>query len=183
MNAALLATMVGLSNFILSVDATQTCKRCEIAIDGRLDDAGWQNALVWTTGDKRITPDRFTCRVAYDAEFIYFAADVSDADVQGTHAEARTAVFKDDAVEFYFEVDRARAKDRTPRTFEYGFSPAGGYSNVLGRGTGDGSNYPGYVWPPSFKSTIEFKTVLKPDTTLNNGADRDQGFIVEARVP
>ena len=70
------------------------------------------------------------------------------------------------AGEFFFEVDRARACDRTPRTFEYGFSPAVGYSNVTGRGSGDGSQYPGYVWPPSFKSKIEFKTVLKPATTL-----------------
>ncbi len=158
-------------------------KRCDIVIDGRLDDAGWQHALVWTTGDQRISPDRFACRIAYDEAFIYLAADVTDTDVQGTHTDPRSAVFKDDAIEFFFEVDRARARDRTPRTFEYGFSPAGGYSNVTGRGTGDGSQYPGYVWPPSFESKIEFKTVLKPNTTLNNGADRDQGFIVEARVP
>ncbi|MBN1342573.1 MAG: DUF5010 domain-containing protein [Phycisphaerae bacterium] len=156
---------------------------CPILIDGRLDDTGWKQALVWTTGDRRITEDRFTCRVAYDETFVYLAADVADHDVRGTHASPAGEVFKDDAIEFFFEVDRARAKDRTPRTFEYGFSPAGGYSNVTGKGTGDGSHYPGYVWPPSFKSKIDLKIVLKPDTTLNDAGDRDQGFIVEARIP
>jgi hypothetical protein len=168
------------ANAALALDAVP---RCSIIIDGHLDDPGWKNALVWTVGDKRISGDRFTARVAYDEEFICFSADVSDSDVRGTHADPRSEVFKDDAIEFYFEVDRARATDRTPRTFEYGFSPAGGYSNVTGEGTGDGSKYPGYIWPPSFKSKIEFKTAMKPGTTLNDGVDRDQGFIVEARVP
>jgi len=157
--------------------------RCQITIDGRLDDPGWKQSLVWTVGDKRISRDRFVARVAYDEEFVYLAADVNDADVQGTHAAPGSEVFKDDAIEFFFEVDGARAKDRTRRTFEYGFSPAGGYSNVTGQGKGDGSQYPGYLWPPSFKSKIEFKTVLKPGTTLNDGTNRDTGFIVEARLP
>jgi len=183
MRIAMLATVVSLWAGAHLSAGEGLVERCQITIDGRLDDPGWQRALVWATGNARITPDRFTCRVAYDAEFIYFAADVSDCDVRGTHAQPRSAVFKDDAIEFFFEVDRARARDRTPRTFEYGFSPAGGYSNVTGRGSGDGSQYPGYVWPPSFESKIAFKTVLKPGTTLNNGADRDAGFTVEARVP
>ncbi len=183
MRIAMLATGVSLWTGAHLSAGPAPVEPCAITLDGRLDDPGWQRALVWTTGDQRITPDRFTCRVAYDAEFIYLAADVNDRDVRGTHAQPRSAVFKDDAIEFFFEVDRARARDRTPRTFEYGFSPAGGCSNVMGRGSGDGSQYPGYIWPPSFESKIAFKTVLKPGTTLNNGADRDQGFIVEARVP
>ncbi len=175
------AVWLGAGNALVAQQAP--VEPCEIAVDGRLDDTGWRHSLVWTTGDTRISPDRFTCRVAYDESFVYFAADVTDGDVRGTRREPGSEVFKDDAIEFFFEVDCARARDRTPRTFEYGFSPTGGYSNVTGNGKGDGSSYPGYVWPPSFRSKIEFKTVLKPGTTLNDGSDRDQGFIVEARIP
>ena len=138
---------------------------------------------MWRVGEERSGADGFECRIAYDESHLYLSADVRDADVRGTHTAPRTAVFEDDAIEFFFEVDRARALDRTPRTFEYGFSAAGGYSNVTGRGGGDGTRYPGYIWPPSFASKIEFATVLKPDTTLNHAGDLDRGFVVEARIP
>lgn len=158
-------------------------EKCPIAVDGRLDDPGWRNALVWTVGNTRVSNDRLTIRVTYDEDSLYFSADVTDSNVRGAAGAPRIAALRDDAIAFYFEVDRARAKDRTPRTFEYAFSPAGGFSSSRGNGKGDGSNYPGYVWPPSFRSKVEYKTVLKTGTTLNDGADRDRGFIVEARVP
>jgi len=154
-----------------------------VVVDGRLDEAFWRReAYVWDVLDPAITANRVRFYLGWDDRWLYFAADVQDGNVVGTHTGRKEAVWLDDAVELFLDLGDGRAKERTPLTFEYGFSAAGGVSWTRGTGDGSGRSFPAHDWPPRWDSTIEYKTRLKPGTTLNRSRDRDAGYVVEARI-
>ncbi len=155
-----------------------------VTIDGQLEDAFWRRAArQWTVLDPAISENRARFYLGWDERYLYFAADVDDTNVVGTHRDRKDRIWLDDAVELFIDFGSGRANERTPQTFEYGFSAAGGVNWTRGKGDGSGRNFPAHDWPPQWQSRVEFKTQLKPATTLNEPADRDAGYVVEARIP
>ena len=154
------------------------------SIDGYLDDDFWQKqARIWTTCDPDQPENLAQFRIGCDENFFYFAADVNDSNVTGMHKGRKNEVWLDDCVEIFIDFGDGKAAERTPETFEYGFSAAGGVNWTRGTGDGSGKNYPAYEWPPSWDSSLEWSTRLKIGTTINFSADRDTGYAVEARIP
>jgi len=154
------------------------------AINGRLDEPFWSlRDRVWTVQDPRLPANRATFHLGFDDKYLYFAAEVTDPDVTGTHTGRKDRVWLDDAVEMFIDFG-AGGRQRTPQTFQYGFSAAGGVNWT--RGTGDRnrkSDYPAHDYPAPWDSAVEFAVHLETGTTLNDGTDRDAGYTVEARIP
>ena len=123
-------------NTIASLLAALAGIPAAVTIDGRLDEAMWRTtARQWTAVDRRISPNRARFFLDWDETYLYFAAEVEDANVVGTHGGRKAKVWLDDAVELFLDFGDLRAKDRTPLTFEYGFSVAGGVNWTTGLGT------------------------------------------------
>ncbi len=154
------------------------------SIDGFIDDDFWTTqARVWHVEKDGDDQQATRFWLGHDNEYLYFAADVKDVDVRGKHTGRKAEVWKDDAVELFIDFGDGTAEDRTPQTFEYGFSAAGGVNWTRGTGTGDGQNFPGHDWPPRWDSQVQWSTRAKSGTTLNFNADTDRGYVVEARIP
>jgi hypothetical protein len=154
------------------------------AIDGELNETFWTTrSRVWVAEDPKLPDNSVRFYLGFDHQYLYFAADVTDANVIGTHSGTRDQVWEDDAVEIFIDFGDGSAIDRTPQSFEYGFSPAGGVNWTRGTSDGSGKNFPAHDWPPQWQSKVQSAHRLKDNTTLNNHGDRDQGYIVEARIP
>ncbi len=153
-------------------------------IDGFLADPFWSlHARVWTARDPRLPHNAARFYLACDENYLYFAADVTDANVAGDHRKQRDEVWGDDAAQVFLDFGDGSAAERTPETFAYGFSAAGGASWTRGTGDGSGADYPAHDWPPAWNSAVEWAVALKTGTTLNYSGDRDTGYVVEARIP
>ena len=82
-----------------------------IAIDGKLDDAAWNDALVQEIayenqpGDNTPAPVKTTVRIGYTADAIYFAFHASDPDPAAirAHLRDRDAAFNDDWVGVFMD--------------------------------------------------------------------------------
>lgn len=83
----------------------------EIAIDGKLDDAAWQGALVQEIayeiqpGDNTSAPVRTTVRIGYTADALYVAFHAADPDPAQirAHLRDRDAMFNDDWVGVFLD--------------------------------------------------------------------------------
>lgn len=83
----------------------------EIAIDGKLDDAAWQGALVQEIaydiqpGDNTPAPVKTTVRIGYTADAIYFAFHALDTDPSAirAHLRDRDTAFNDDWVGVFMD--------------------------------------------------------------------------------
>ena len=83
----------------------------EIAIDGTLDDAAWQDALVQEIaydiqpGDNTPAPAKTTVRIGYTADALYFAFHATDPDPSQirAHLRDRDAAFNDDWVGVFLD--------------------------------------------------------------------------------
>jgi len=154
------------------------------AIDGFLNDPFWsRRARVWYLSHPRIPENGVTFYLGFDEEHLYLAADVTDANIFGHHHQRKDETWKDDAVTFLLDFGDGTARDRTPSTFSYEFSAAGGVSWTRGVADGSGENYPGHDWLPNWMSRLEWATRLKPGSTINIEPDHDRGYVVEARIP
>ncbi len=83
----------------------------EIAIDGKLDDAAWQNALVQEIaydiqpGDNTPAPVKTTVRIGYTADALYLSYHAMDSDPSAirAHLRDRDAAFNDDWVGVFLD--------------------------------------------------------------------------------
>ena len=120
-------------------------------------------------GDARVQ----TMYTSWDNYYFYAAFRVRDADVLGTNTTTTSQPQQDDDVEVFFETDNARAKVRTPQTFQMAVSAAqGAYFSV-----GDGTK------TPKGKAVYSYKYAATVLGTLNKPEDTDTGFDVEIAIP
>lgn len=153
-------------------------------INGYLDDAFWATkARVWEVHEPTGRQPAARFWLGHDEQYVYVAADVNDRDVMGQQSGRKSEIWLDDAVELYLDFGDGRARERTPDTFAFGFSVAGGVNWTRGTGDGGGNNYPAHDWPPPWDSTINWSIRLKVGTTRNFSGDEDQGYAIEARIP
>lgn len=121
------------------------------------------------TGDARVQ----TMYTSWDDYYFYAAFRVRDTNVLGTNTQTTSQPQQDDDVEVFFETDDARAKVRTPQTFQMAVSAAqGAYFSV-----GDGTKI------PKGKAVYSYKYAATVNGTLNKPENTDKGFDVEVAIP
>lgn len=140
------------------------------AVDGLLDDPFWmESARVWTTYRPDVPDHAARFLLGWDADRLYFAADVTDPDLDD-----------DDAVQLFLDTGQAGVPDGGSDIREYEFSVTGSAASyrVLGA-TPDSAERRAPVPDSSFHRAV----TLKPGSTLNERGNRDTGYVVEAALP
>ncbi len=114
-----------------------------------------------------------TMYTTWDDYYFYAAFRIHDANVIGTNATTTSQPQQDDDVEVFFETDDARAKVRTPQTYQMAVSAAqGAYFSV-----GDNTKV------PHGKAIYSYKYAVTVHGTLNKAAGTDDGYDVELAIP
>lgn len=120
-------------------------------------------------GDNRIE----TLYTTWDDYYFYAAFRVHDTAVYGTNTTTTSEPQQDDDVEVFFETDDARAKVRTPQTFQMAVSAAqGAYFSV-----GDGTKI------PKGKAIYSYKFAVTVNGALNKPDAKTTGYDVELAIP
>jgi len=148
-----------------------------IVIDGKLDDAAWGAAAViddfripWLA-DRPRARKATRARMLWDQDNLYVAADMDDGDLYADVKEHDGNTWENDV----FEVFLKPAAD-APAYYEFHVTPLNtGFDLFLPRR--------GHVG--RFKSAGEFgiESAVALRGTLDQWADRDQGWTVEMRIP
>ena len=114
-----------------------------------------------------------TLYTTWDDYYFYGAFRVQDTAVFGTNASTTSQPQQDDDVEVFFETDDARAKVRTPQTYQMAVSAAqGAYFSV-----GDGTK------TPKGKAVYSYKYAVTVQGTLNKPDAKTTGYDVEMAIP
>ncbi len=155
------------------------CRRAtnRLKIDGVLDEVAWEKAQVMedfsTFWEKRKAKTATKARLLWDADYLYFCAEMEDTDLYADVKEHNGMCWTNDVFELFF-------KPREDKLGYYEFQV-----NALNtqlemylpsRGAG------GYQrFAPSANLGIESGVKLRG--TLNDWTDKDRGWTVEGRIP
>ena len=149
-------------------------------IDGKLDDAVWQNAQLvdafasaWLPEGERKPPTATKARLLWDREYLYFAAEMEDTDVLATITEQDGAIWLCDVFELFFKP----AKD-TPGYYEFEVNAANAKLDMFLASRGSG----GYTRHARDRD-FHIESAVQVRGTINNWSDTDKGWTVEGRIP
>ncbi len=126
-------------------------------------------------------PSAVAGRTAWDANYLYLAFQVDDANLTGTNSAPLSNPEQDDSVAVYLQVGPARPDAPDANTHALVVSAAGGFTFLSG-----GANN-GPLTPRSLRDLLgggrAVKVAVTLQGTLNRPADRDQRFTVEMAIP
>ena len=150
-----------------------------ISIDGEGKEAVWAQAQMlqgfsqpWLPeGKKAASASR--CRLLWDEEHLYFLAEVTDTELQTSSPQPSGAPWRDDAIELFLKPGKAQ-----PGYFQVDVSARGEVFHAFFP-TAKARDQPALGRQDGF--AIEAKVRLMG--TLDNPSDRDQGYVVEGRIP
>jgi glucose/arabinose dehydrogenase/mono/diheme cytochrome c family protein len=149
-------------------------------IDGRLNDAVWGQADVvdnfqaaWLPAGQRTPPTGTKVRLLWDREFLYFAAEMEDADLFATVTENDGALWTGDVFELFLKP----AADR-PGYYEFEFNPNNARLDMF-LPARDSGGYRRHARDRAF----HIETAVRLRGTLNQRDDKDRGWTVEGRMP
>jgi hypothetical protein len=151
-----------------------------VTIDGKADESAWKDAQVidsfylpWLGDKARAARTATKARLLWDREYIYFFADMEDADLYADVKEHDGQTWDNDVFELFFKP----AADK-PGYYEFQVNAAGTVFDLFLPRRGAGGTQ-------RFKSDgafhIDAKVRLRG--TLNRWQDRDEGWSVEGRIP
>lgn len=150
-----------------------------VAVDGKPEDEAWKHAqiadhfyLPWLGKDAHPAKAATRARLLWDREYLYFLADMDDADLFADVTEHDGPIWNNDAFELFLKP----AVDK-PGYYEFEVSPANAVLDMfLPSRERDGYE--------RFKSDGHFdvKTAVQLRGTLNRRDDRDAGWTVEGRI-
>src|SRR6185503_19372741 len=147
-----------------------------IALDGRADEPSWKAAepIELTVPWKgRAARTKATARLLWDREYLYFLAEMEDADLYATIKDHNGRLWENDVFELFFKPAAAK-----PGYYEFQVNAAGATLELFFPRRGSG----GY---DRFKNENDFhlQASVKLDGTLNRWQDKDKGWNVEGRIP
>ncbi len=176
-----MSVVAALAQSATPVPLSYDCDRATtpIRIDGRLDDAAWQNAP-WTgdfvdiEGSGKPKP-RFRTRVKmlWDDHYLYIAAQLEEPDVKATLTEHDSVIFHDNDFEVF-----VKPLPATPSYYEFEMNALNtGWDLYLSKpyklgGKADNS------W-----DIAGLKTAVAVQGTLNQSSDTDRGWTLEIAYP
>lgn len=157
------------------------CRRAStpIEIDGAANEPAWQRATVVdgfaVSWKERPRPARTgtKARLLWDDEFLYFHAEMEDADLYADVTEHDGMIWNNDVFELFFRPDEMKRG-----YYEFEISAANTVLDMYLPSRGSG----GYArWKKAHPFSL--KTAVKLRGTLNDPRDRDGGWSVEGRIP
>lgn len=149
-------------------------------IDGFLDEAAWRQAQViesfqfsWLPEGQRKPLTATKARLLWDREYLYFSAEMEDADVFANVTEQDAAIWTCDVFELFFKP----GKDK-PGYYEFEVNAANGKLDMFlpSRGAGGYNRH-------KAERPFHLDTAVQVRGTLNHWADKDRGWTVEGRIP
>jgi len=149
----------------------------KIKIDGETDEVAWDKAqelsefaVFW---EKRKPKTATKAKLAWDDNFLYFTAEMEDADLYADITDHNGMIWQNDV----FEIFLKPAKDK-PAYYEFQVNAANAQLELFFPSRGAG----GYQrFAPLTKFGME--SAVKIRGTLNNWKDKDEGWTVEGRIP
>ena len=151
-----------------------------ITIDGKADEEAWKHAqtidnfyLPWLGKNARAARTKTRAKLLWDRDYLYFFADMEDADLYADIKEHNGMLWDNDVFELFFKP----AADK-PGYYEFQVNAAGAVLDLYLPRRGAGG-YKRFKNDTTFH--IEAKVVLRG--TLNDWTDKDEGWSVEGRIP
>jgi len=149
-----------------------------ITIDGKLDDAAWQKAPLvtefvqfWQT---RIPKMGSAARMMWDNDALYFYGEMHDEDLYADITEHNGMCWLNDVFELFFKPNE---KDRP--YYEFQVNAAGTHLEMYLPSRGAG----GYGRFGKKDVKLGMVSAVKLNGTLNKFQDKDEGWIVEGKIP
>ncbi|HEX8911529.1 MAG TPA: PQQ-dependent sugar dehydrogenase [Humisphaera sp.] len=150
-----------------------------VTIDGDGSDAAWAGAQVidsfhlgWLGAGDRPSKTATRAKLLWDHEYLYFLADMDDADLHAEVTEHDGPMWEHDV----FEIFLRPAADK-PGYYEFEFNPRNAVLDMFLPSTDAGG------WVKFAKDgDFDIKTAVKLRGTLNKRDDKDQGWTVEGRI-
>lgn len=142
------------------------------AIDGKLDDAAWNDAAPVTlkgSFDGRDVPLKTTARIVYDDTHLYVAFDSEDPDVWGTLMQRDEPIYTQEVVEVFLD---ANADGATYNELQV--SP----NNVI-----FDAYFPARRQGMDTSWDSKMQTAVNVRGTVNDDGDRDEGWSAELKIP
>jgi len=151
-----------------------------IKIDGKGDDEAWKHAevidnfhLPWLGDKARAAKTKTKAKLLWDREYLYFLADMEDADLYADVKEHDGMTWNNDVFELFF-----KPADDKPGYYEFQVNAAGTVMDLFlpRRGAGGFGR---------FKKDTDFhiESKVRLRGTLNKWQDRDEGWTVEGKIP
>lgn len=155
------------------------CRRATggIRVNGVLDEAAWEGAqeikdfaVFW---EKRKPATATTARLLWDDRYLYFAAEMDDADLFALVEERNGRTWEDDVFELFF-----KPKADSPMYYEIQVNARNTPLELYlpSRGAGGYRRFAGQV-------KFGMATAVRLRGTLNRYDDRDKGWTVEGSIP
>ena len=143
-------------------------------IDGKLDDAVWQQATAVTltaSFDGHEVQRKTKLRMLYDDTNVYVSFDCEDPDVWGTLLKKDDPIYNEEAVEVFFDADGDGATYNelqvSPHNVNFDASFVSRRSDL----------------PEAMKWESGMKTAVQVRGTLDKSDDVDEGWSVEMEIP
>ncbi len=155
-----------------------TCRRVEsrISLDGKLNEAAWCHADLLTgfvvAGAKKPATFQTTARLLWDDRFLYFGAEMEDADIYGLHEGHDPPFGGDDVIELFVKPSRQK-----PSSWEFHVTPRGATRDYFYARRGAGPNERRIAYDSGMRAVVSL------DGTLNHWEDWDKGWTVEMAIP
>jgi hypothetical protein len=151
-----------------------------ISINGRLDENSWFDAQEVTDfpvfWQKRKSRSATKARLLWDNNYLYFAAEMGDADLYALVKEKNGKTWNDDVFELFF---RPGGDGKAGlHYYEFQVNPLNTQLELFFPSRGAGG-YDRFVKD----SNLGMETAVKIKGTLNNWKDTDEGWIVEGKIP
>ena len=151
-----------------------------IIIDGKIDNAAWQNAQ-WTDyfvdieGDLKPTPNYQTrVKMLWDDEYFYFAAQMEEPHVWGKLKERDSVIFYDDDFEIFID-----PQGDTHLYYEFEMNALNTvWDLLLNKPYRDFGNKAIDSW-----DIQNLQTAVYVDGTINDPDDEDLGWSLEVAIP
>jgi hypothetical protein len=148
-----------------------------IRLDGVLDEKAWGRAQAIAQfavpGQKRKAASATTARLLWDGDYLYFSAEMDDRDLYAHVTEDQGMTWTDDVFELFFKP----AADKLPY-YEFQVNAANARLELFFPSRGAGG-YTRFAAGPR----LGLESAVRLKGTLNKWEDRDEGWIVEGRIP
>src|SRR5262245_14103138 len=150
-----------------------------IKIDGRTEDPAWSDAQELTGfsvfWEKKAGETHTAARLKWDDDYLYFTAEMEDYDLYADVTERNGMTWLNDVFELFFKPTANKPAyyefqvnaANTPLELFFPSRGSGGYQRFAERALED----------------FNIEVVVRLRGTLNDWSDRDQGWVVEGRIP
>lgn len=165
------------------VEIVFECRRAAspITIDGSPSDPAWGDAQrienfaqPWR-GPDHPAKTKTAARLLWDDQYLYFIAEMDDADVFADITQHNGDIWNNDVFELFFKPSETKLGYYE---FEINAQNATLDMYIPSRGSGGMRR-----WARNSTFHLDTKVALLGATTLNNDTDRDTGWVVEGRIP